>query len=105
MRCSLAADIAAVAEGQVTYPSSKRLPYGGLNLDRFLQTLLDKQGTKCASVHTLRKLKEACTRMPNPGMNAAEVTALRRHGHTRLHTSVVLAAWTTAGMEVQDYTC
>ena len=70
---NLAADIAAVAEGQVTYHSSKRLPYGGVNLDTYLQSLLDKQGTKCSSTHALQKLKEACTRIPNPDMNTAEV--------------------------------
>ena len=70
---SLSADIAAVAEGQVTYHSSKRLPYGGANLDSYLQSLLDKQGTKCSSTYALQKLKEACTRIPNPDMNAAEV--------------------------------
>ena len=102
MQCSLAADIAAVAEGQVTYHSSKRLPYGGLNLDRHLQTLLDKQGTKCTSLHALRKLKEACTRVPDPGMNAAEVTVLRWHAHTVLRRGDALAAGVTARVEVQD---
>lgn len=69
----LTADIAAVAEGQVAYHSSKRLPYGSKDLDRHLQRLLDKQGTRCSSAYAIQKLKEACTRMPNPDMNAAEV--------------------------------
>lgn len=70
------ADIAAVAEGQVIYHSSKRLPYGGQDLDQYLHRVLEQQGIQCHSLHALQKLKEACTRIASPDTSAAEV------GHT-----------------------
>ena len=55
----LAADISVIAEGQVNYHSTKRLPYGGADLDKLMASLLKQRGLKCSDP---QRLKEVCAR-------------------------------------------
>ncbi len=55
----LAADISVIAEGQVNYHSTKRLPYGGADLDKLMASLLEQRGLKCSDP---QRLKELCAR-------------------------------------------
>ena len=56
------------------YHSSKRLPYGGHNLDQYLHGVLEQQGIRCQSLQALQKLKEACTRIARSDTSAAEAS-------------------------------
>ena len=56
------ADVSVVAEGQVNYHNTKRLPYGGRDLDALLVSLLQQRGVPCSDP---QKLKELCARMPS----------------------------------------
>jgi len=55
----LAADISVIAEGQVNYHSTKRLPYGGADLDKLMASLLEQRGLECSNP---QRLKELCAR-------------------------------------------
>ncbi len=55
----VAADISVIAEGQVNYHSTKRLPFGGADLDKLMASLLEQRGLKCSDP---QRLKELCAR-------------------------------------------
>lgn len=56
------ADVSVVAEGQVNYHNTKRLPYGGRDLDALLVSLLQQRGIQCSDP---QKLKELCAGIPS----------------------------------------
>ena len=58
----LLADVSVVAEGQVNYHNTKRLPYGGRDLDALLVSLLQQRAIECSDP---QKLKELCARTPS----------------------------------------
>lgn len=58
--CGYIADVSVVAEGQVNYHNTKRLPCGGRDLDAFLVSLLQQRGIQCGDP---QKLKEMCARI------------------------------------------
>lgn len=64
------ADVSVVAEGQVNYHNTKRLSYGGRDLDAFLVSLLQQRGIQCSNP---QKLKELCARTPNAPSADSEV--------------------------------
>lgn len=66
----LLADVSVVAEGQVNYHNTKRLPYGGRDLDAFLVSLLQQRGIQCSDP---QKLKELCAKTPNAPPTDPEV--------------------------------
>lgn len=68
------ADVSVVAEGQVNYHNTKRLPYGGRDLDAFLVSLLQQRGIQCSDP---QKLKELCARTPNAPSADSEVCRLK----------------------------
>lgn len=61
-------DVSVVAEGQVNYHNTKRLPYGGRDLDAFLVSLLKQRGVHCSDP---QNLKEMCARASAPDSEAA----------------------------------
>lgn len=63
LACFLPADVSVVAEGQVNYHNTKRLPYGGRDLDAFLVSLLKQRGVHCSDP---QNLKEMCARASAP---------------------------------------
>ena len=68
----MSADVSVVAEGQVNYHNTKRLPYGGRDLDAFLVSLLKQRGVHC---NDPQKLKEMCARasgLPAPDSEVSE---------------------------------
>ena len=67
---TLSADISVVAEGQVNYHSTKRLPYGGRDLDKLLVTLLQQRNLQCGNP---QQLKEMCARVASPPAADPEV--------------------------------
>ena len=68
------ADVSVVAEGQVNYHNTKRLPYGGRDLDAFLVSLLQQRGVQCSDP---QKLKELCARTPSVPSADPEVRCKR----------------------------
>ena len=64
------ADVSVIAEGQVNYHSTKRLPYGGAEIDSLLLSLLKQQGQHCSNP---QHLKEMCARATAPASDAPEV--------------------------------
>ena len=60
------ADIAPVVDGQVYYPGTRRLKYGGQDVTEYLRRLLLQQkdtSFREASINELQRLKEACIRV------------------------------------------
>lgn len=66
----LLADVSVVAEGQVNYHNTKRLPYGGRDLDALLVLLLQQRGIQCSDP---QKLKELCARTSSAPSAGTEV--------------------------------
>lgn len=69
-------DVAVVAEGQVNYHNTKRLPYGGRDLDTFLVSLLQQRGIQCSDP---QKLKELCARTSSASSADTEAAAIEVH--------------------------
>ncbi|KAL3132514.1 hypothetical protein ABBQ32_009057 [Trebouxia sp. C0010 RCD-2024] len=75
--CSLyAVDVAVVAEGQVNYHNTKRLPYGGRDLDALFVSLLQQRGIQCSDT---QKLKEMCARISNASSTDTEAAPTEVH--------------------------
>ena len=64
------ADVSVIAEGQVNYHSTKRLPYGGADIDTLLLSLLKQQSQHCSNP---QRLKETCARATAPASDTSEV--------------------------------
>ncbi len=64
------ADVSVIAEGQVNYHSTKRLPYGGVDLDKLMASLLEQRGIHCSDP---QRLKETCASATSLPSSSAEV--------------------------------
>ena len=66
------ADVSVIAEGQVNYHSTKRLPYGGEGLEKLLASLLQLRGIHCSNP---QQLKEMCASAAGLPATTAEVAS------------------------------
>lgn len=64
-------DISVIAEGQVNYHSTKRLPYGGADLDKLMASLLKQRGLKCSDPQRLKELCARASSLPSSSEDAA----------------------------------
>ncbi|KAA6427514.1 MAG: actin-related 7-like [Trebouxia sp. A1-2] len=69
-------DISVIAEGQVNYHSTKRLLYGGADLDKLMASLLEQRGVKCGDP---QRLKELCARASSPLSSSEDAAAGEVH--------------------------
>lgn len=69
-------DISVIAEGQVNYHSTKRLPYGGMDLDQLMASMLEQRGNHCSHP---QRLKEMCATAIVVSASSTEAAASEVH--------------------------